>query len=542
MKNRNDNKIVTIAAVLLLCLLIYNKMINEVGDDVNIETSEVKTKEGTNNNENIVSSALGNRNVSEKTIERNDGKEISSTDDKFSVTDKIFSINQGKKMQENIHGYTTYNTNDHPIFNLGVNYSDDSYNDARKLLLRGITPDEESISIAGFLNYFDYEEVIDDEKGDFVFDYKMYQAPWNIENTLFHFFLKINNKNSAELDSNIVFLIDSSGSMKRHNKLQLFEEAMLSVLDRTKKTTKISVVTYAGDSEVLLSGEQAENKEKIIQAIKKVKTGEKADGSDVLEKAFNLAKENFVDGGINKIIVVTDKDFNFNFPDTEKLKKRLNDFKNRAVRLSILKFGDEKVNENMMKEIANAGGGSAKNVNNENEAIRSLFKEMNMNNNILFKEADFKFIFNPAVVLKYKFLDSKSQKGSVQKDQLFNIAEDFTYVGIFEVKLNDDVKISKVSDIGILNISYEENYTKNLKFFTKKITYNNENNYDSLDGDYRFSLAVAGFSKLLSGQNNKSQLPIRVILDLAEPAIGEDEFGLKYDFTELVKSSEYLVD
>ena len=255
------------------------------------------------------------------------------------------------------------------------------------------------------LNYFDYDYSSPRSGERFAVDAVVSDCPWNDESKLM--ILGINTKDLKRKDtpdSNIVFLVDVSGSMSRKNKLELFKEAMGLLTENLGENDRVSIVTYASGTDVVLEGVRGNETRKINRAFESLEASGSTNGEGGIEKAYEIAQENFIKGGNNRIILATDGDFNVGKTSGSELKEMISEKKETGVYLSVLGFGMGNYNDTTAETLADAGNGNYSYIDTIGEAKKVLVDEMTSTIYTVAKDTKFQVEFNPALVSEYRLL------------------------------------------------------------------------------------------------------------------------------------------
>jgi Uncharacterized protein containing a von Willebrand factor type A (vWA) domain len=296
-----------------------------------------------------------------------------------------------------------------PYSTFGLDVSTTSYANVRRFLRAGRLPPVDAVRVEEFINYFPpiAGERTAEPVGSAPFRaaYEIAPCPWNARNALLWFSLTAAELDYREApDVNLVFLVDVSGSMDPPERLPLAKSALKILVERLRPTDRISLVTYAGSTSVVLEATPGSEKEKILAAIEGLGAGGSTAGAAGLQLAYEQASKGFVRGGVNRVLLCTDGDFNVGVSGTEALKKMIEREREGGVTLSILGFGTGNYNDEMMSAIAGVGNGNYSYIDGMEEARKVLDEEMVSTFVTVAKDAKIQMEFNPAVVSQYRLI------------------------------------------------------------------------------------------------------------------------------------------
>ena len=265
-----------------------------------------------------------------------------------------------------------------------------------------VNPD--AVRTEEFINYFkyDYEKPQDNEAVAITTEFS--DCPWNDESKLMLVGLQAKEIETQDIASNIVFLIDVSGSMSDYNKLPLVQSAFTMLAENLDNDDRISIVTYAGSDEVVLEGESGANYGKIKDAINSLTAGGSTAGADGINTAYEIASKYFVEGGNNRVILATDGDLNVGLSSEEELTSLIENKRDSGVFLSVLGFGTGNLKDDRLEALADNGNGNYAYIDSENEAERVLVSEFNGTMYTVAKDTKIQVEFNPANVSQYRLV------------------------------------------------------------------------------------------------------------------------------------------
>lgn len=323
-----------------------------------------------------------------------------------------------------------------------------SYSNFRRMINDGYTLDTipaDAIRTEEMVNYFRYNYK-EPKKGDiFGFNAEISECPWNKENKLLSIGINTETLDSRDIpDCNIVFLVDVSGSMSSSNKLPLIQKTVAMLVDNFDKNDRISIVTYASGVSVVLDGCSGDNSRKIIKAFEKLSAGGSTNGGDGIKKAYKIAEKNFIDGGVNRVIICSDGDFNVGLTSKEDLENLISKKKDSGIFLSTLGFGMGNYSDVTMETLADKGNGNYAYIDDLAEAKKVLVDEMTSTFITVAKDVKFQVEFNPALVSEYRLvgyenrvMDSQDFRDDTKDGGEIGAGHQVT--ALYEIKLATDI-------------------------------------------------------------------------------------------------------
>lgn len=301
-----------------------------------------------------------------------------------------------------------------PLATFSLDVDTGSYANVRRFLNQGLLPPPDSVRVEEMVNYFPSDWVINDKSNNkepvpatkpipFAMRYELASAPWNEQRTLLKVDILAKDRKSEELPaSNLVFLIDTSGSMISSERLPLIQSSLKLLVKELREQDNIAIVTYAGDSRIALPSTSGNHKSEINAAIDSLDAEGSTNGGAGLELAYQQAAKGFIKGGINRILLATDGDFNVGIDDPKSIESMVKKQRESGVTLSTLGVGDDNYNEAMMVRIADVGNGNYSYIDTLSEAQKVLNSEMRQTLITVAKDVKAQIEFNPAWVTEYR--------------------------------------------------------------------------------------------------------------------------------------------
>ncbi len=295
-----------------------------------------------------------------------------------------------------------------PLSTFSVDVDTASYSNLRRMIEDGYSLEEiptGAVRIEEMLNYFSYDYNLPNGKEPFGVTTVMGDCPWNEEARLLQIGLKTEEIDFSEApDSNLVFLLDVSGSMYSDNKLPLLQRSFALLAEELTEKDKVSIVTYAGSDKVVLEGVSGDNKSTIVEALESLKAGGSTNGAGGIETAYQLAEKYFIEGGNNRVILATDGDLNVGVTSESELDDLITEKKESGVFLSVLGFGTGNIKDNKMETLADRGNGNYAYIDSLGEAKKVLVEQMGATLVTVAKDVKLQVEFNPAYVKGYRLL------------------------------------------------------------------------------------------------------------------------------------------
>lgn len=436
-----------------------------------------------------------------------------------------------------------------------------SYANTRRFINQGRLPPADAVRIEELVNYFRYQ--YQEPTGDAPFSVKVDAAntPWAPEHRLVRIALKGMEVDREERpDANLVFLVDVSGSMSNQNKLPLVQESLKILVDQMEGRDRIAIVVYAGASGLALPSTTANNKETIKHAIDQLRSGGSTNGGAGITLAYQTAQSHFIEGGINRVILCTDGDFNVGATNQGDLTRLIEEKRQSNVFFSILGFGMGNYRDGMMETLSNKGNGNYAYIDSRQEAHKVFVDEMMGSLQTIAKDVKIQVEFNPAEVEAYRLIGYENRK--LAKEDFNDDTKDAGEIGaghrvtaLYEVvpagvtletgsvdplkyqRPEGAVAKGKASrEMLTVKLRYKEPEGETSQLIEQPFT-DEAGSLEQADEDFRFATAVAGWGMLLRDSQHKGTVSIQQIIDLASSAKGNDSGGLRSEFVELVRKS-----
>lgn len=460
----------------------------------------------------------------------------------------------------NTEEYSTIHENgfkkvlDNALSTFSIDVDAASYSNMRRFINNGQLPPKDAVRIEEMINYFNYEYENPTGKDPFSINTELARAPWNENHLIAQIGLqgkKIELENLPA--SNIVFLLDVSGSMSAPNKLPLLKSAFKLLVNELRPQDKVSIVVYAGAAGVVMEPTDGNDKKKIMEALDQLQAGGSTAGGAGIKLAYKLVKEQYIEGGNNRVVLATDGDFNVGASSNAEMERLIEEKRNEGVFLTVLGFGMGNYKDSKMETLADKGNGNYAYIDNMKEAKKVLVNEFGGTMFTIAKDVKIQVEFNPTVVQAYRligyenrllndedFNDDKKDAGELGSGHTVTALYEIIPVGVesefvkdidpLKYQSNDQKVISSTDELLTVKFRYKEPDGSTSKLITKVV----ENEIRKSSNNLDWSMAVAGFGMLLRDSEYKGDLAYEAILSLAKSSKGEDEFGYRAEFIELV--------
>ncbi len=475
--------------------------------------------------------------------------------------------------QENRENYLAFEENsislvsEKPVSTFSIDVDTASYSNMRRLLMQGQLPPKDSVKIEELVNYFNYDYLAPSKlESPFSVTTELAQSPWDKHKKLLHIGIKGYDINKEELPAaNLVFLVDVSGSMQNPNKLGLVKKSLKLLLRQLDKEDKVSLVVYAGAAGIVLEPTRVSEKVKIERAIDKLTAGGSTNGEAGIIEAYAMAKQGFIKGGINRVIIASDGDMNVGRSSINQLKELIEKKRKSGIALTTLGFGMGNYNYALMEQLADVGNGNAAYIDNLLEAQKVLVEEMSSTLLTIAKDVKIQIEFSPRVkeyrLIGYENRLLKREDFNNDKVDAGDIGAGHTVTAIYEISLVgsngsvDPLRYQKISvtkkpdlavtsfnnELAFIKIRYKKPQQSHSQLITKVIKMDDviADTKETSD-NFKFSASVVAFGQLLKGGKYLGDLNYNDIIELAKQAKGEDKGGYRSQFIKLVELAKNL--
>ncbi|RON83231.1 VWA domain-containing protein [Pseudomonas fluorescens] len=443
-----------------------------------------------------------------------------------------------------------------PVSTFSADVDTGAYANVRRLLNQGRLPPEGAVRLEEMVNYFPYDYALPSDGSPFGVTTELAASPWNPHTRLLRIGIKASDRAVTELaPANLVFLVDVSGSMDRREGLPMVKSTLKLLVDQLRDQDRVSLVVYAGESRVVLEPTSGREKAKIRTAIEQLTAGGSTAGASGIELAYQMAQQALIPKGINRILLATDGDFNVGISDFDSLKQMAVDKRKTGISLTTLGFGVDNYNEHLMEQLADAGDGNYAYIDNLREARKVLVDQLSSTLAVVAKNVKLQVEFNPAQVSEYRLLGYenralKREDFSNDKVDAGEIGAGHTVTALYEIvpagekgwleplryAKSEPVVSAKNGELAMLRVRYQQPEGGKSLLIERPIA----NQVATASEDLRFAAAVAAFSQQLKDGRYTGDFSLKDTEALARGARGDDRFGLRNEFVQLVELAQSL--
>jgi len=446
-----------------------------------------------------------------------------------------------------------------PLSTFSIDVDAASYSNVRRFINNGQRPPKDAVRIEELINYFDYDYDQPTNEDPFAIHTEISSAPWNSAHKLVHIGLQGKSIPTEKLPpSNLVFLIDVSGSMDEPNKLPLLKSSFKMLVEQLRPQDHIAIVVYAGAAGLVLKPTAGSEKRKILAALDQLQAGGSTAGGAGIKLAYEVAKEHFKEGGNNRIILATDGDFNIGESSNASMEQLIEEKRNDGVFLTVLGYGMGNYKDSKMETLANKGNGNYAYIDNITEARKVLVNEFGGTLFTIAKDVKLQIEFNPTKVKAYRLIGYenrmlKNEDFNNDKKDAGDLGSGHTVTALYEIiPVGTDSEFFKVDDLKYQKSTIDPKAKDSKELMTIKFRYKNpiENNsklivHPLIDSNvslaktsdnFRWSASVAAFGMLLRDSEYIKNFNYDAVVQMAQNSKGEDREGYRIEFINMVKS------
>jgi len=468
----------------------------------------------------------------------------------------------GFESYDNINENEFISTLDKPLSTFSIDVDAASYGNVRRFITGGDLPPADAVRIEELINYFDYDYPNPRGRHPFSITTEVAECPWNGEHKLVHIGLQGERVEVEDLPpSNIVFLIDVSGSMNQPNKLPLLKSSFRLLVDNLRPEDRVAIVVYAGAAGLVLPSTSGNQKDQILCAIDRLQAGGSTAGGAGIRLAYQVAQESFLEDGNNRIILATDGDFNVGMSSDGDMVRLIEEKRESGVFLTVLGFGQGNLKDSKMEKIADKGNGHFAYIDNIIEAKKVLINEMGATLLTIAKDVKLQVEFNPARVASYRLIGYENR---ILQDRDFDddtkdageLGAGHSVTALYEIALADreddgSERSLKYSDVTVrdgarrsselLTVSFRyKPPTESQSRLLSEVVKDRNTRFADASENFRFSAAVAEFGMILRDSKHKGEATMAHAVFTARAARGEDPHGYRAEFVSLAEIAEIL--
>ncbi len=457
-----------------------------------------------------------------------------------------------------------------PLSTFSIDVDTASYSNVRRFIESGSLPPRDAVRIEEMINYFTYDYPQPNDNVPFSVNLDAASCPWAPTHRLVRVGLKGREMpNEKRPASNLVFLLDVSGSMGPSNRLPLIKQAMRLLVDKLGENDRVAIVVYAGASGLVLPSITGDHKEQILGALENLQAGGSTNGAQGIELAYQTATEHFIKGGVNRVILATDGDFNVGTTSESDLIRLVQEKAGSGIFFSVLGVGDDNLNDSMMQKLADKGNGNYSYLDSVEEARKVLVRQINGTLVTIAKDVKFQVVFNPARVASFRLIGY--DKRLLRKEDFNNdkidageIGAGHTVTALYEVvpvgtESNPTANVPPVDrlkyqpttpevaslrkpsspEMLTVKLRYKEPAGDTSKLIERSFV-DSGAAFASAAPDLKFAAAVAEFGMLLRDSEYKGDGSFSAIAQWAQQGMSDDSEGYRAGFIQLIRKAQAL--
>jgi Ca-activated chloride channel family protein len=458
---------------------------------------------------------------------------------------------------------------DNPLSTFSIDVDTASYSNVRRFINEGSLPPKDAVRVEEMINYFTYDYAQPSDEKPFAVHVDVASCPWETSHRLVRIGLKGKEVATDKRGpSNLVFLLDVSGSMTPPERLPLVKQAMRLLVEKLTENDRVAIVVYAGASGLALPSTTGDHKEQILEALENLQASGSTNGAEGIELAYKIAADNFIKGGVNRVILATDGDFNVGLTSQGDLIRLIEEEAKSGVFLSVLGVGTDNLKDSTMQKLADKGNGNYAYLDSLDEARKVLVQQMNGTLVTIAKDVKIQVEFNSARVASYRLIGY--EKRMLRKEDFNNDKVDagemgagHTVTALYEVvsvggATNPAASVPAVDPLKYSSneISTSSRSTSSNEMLTVKLRYkkpdgdrselvaravtDTDGKFKNAPVDLKFAAAVAEFGMILRDSEYKGNGTFAAVLEWAQEGKGSDANGYRAGFIELVRKAQAL--
>ncbi len=451
----------------------------------------------------------------------------------------------------------------HPLSTFSIDVDRASYSNVRRMLLEGQAPPKDAVRIEELVNYFPYGYAEPRDDDPVAIHTEIAPAPWKPAHRLLRIGLQARRIDTRGLPaSNLVFLLDVSGSMNEPNKLPLLKASLSLLVNTLRSQDRVAIVVYAGSAGLVLPSTRGDQKPAILQAIERLEAGGSTAGGAGIKRAYDEAVANFIRGGNNRVILATDGDFNVGVSSDGELVRLIEEKRTTGVFLTVLGFGQGNLKDAKMEQLADHGNGNYAYIDNLLEARKTLVHELGGTLYTVAKDVKIQVEFNPAHVRAYRligyenrllaaedFADDKKDAGEIGSGHSVTALYEIIPVGVetdVTVRIPDSLRYQRGRarpdteggpELLFVKVRYKQPDGERSRLLTHAVL---DAPSRAATADFQFQTAVAEFGLLLRQSEHRGTANFRHVIEVARGAVGSDPDGYRAEFVRLAQAAQSL--
>jgi Ca-activated chloride channel family protein len=457
-----------------------------------------------------------------------------------------------------------HRVSEQPVSTFSIDVDTGSYSNVRRMLRQGVRPPADAVRAEEMINYFDYGHAGPTSLATpFKATTELAPSPWNGKRQLLMIGIKGYDVPKTELPpSNLVFLIDTSGSMQSEDKLPLLKKSFAQLVEQLHPQDRVTMVVYAGSAGLVLEPTSGAEKDKILAALDQLEAGGSTNGGQGIQLAYAMAKQAYIKHGANRVILATDGDFNVGTTDQKTLETLVADQRQHGIALTTLGFGQGNYNDAMAEQLADVGDGNHAYIDTLQEARKVLVQEMQSTLLTIAKDVKIQIEFNPAQVAEYRligyenrmlrredFNNDKIDAGDIGAGHEVTALYELTLVGsgaerLPPLRYSGDAPAlvgAKSGELAHLRLRYKRPGEDTSRLIETAIVKPHEPRRYAPSASMRFASAVAAYADALRGGKHLEQWNWEQIAQTARQTAGRDPWGERAEFIELVDRARRMI-
>ncbi len=475
---------------------------------------------------------------------------------------QLFQQTQGRERYAHFDDNPLKQVSESPVSTFSIDVDTGSYANVRRFLNQGRWPHADAVRIEELINYFNYSYTPPTSlQRPFSVYTEIAPSPWNPHTHLLHIGVRGYQKSFFQLPpSNLVFLVDVSGSMDSPDKIGLLKSAMKILTRQMRAQDRIAIVVYAGAAGVVLEPTAGNDYVKIDPALQQLRAGGTTNGAAGIQLAYQLARQSFIENGVNRVLLATDGDFNVGTTDFDALKDLVKQHRESGIALTALGFGGGNYNDHLMEQLADAGNGNYAYIDTLKEARKVLVDERAATLLTIANDVKIQIEFNPAQVAEYRLLGYENR--ALAREDFNNdkvdagaIGAGHTVTALYEITLQsskgkriDPLRYTQQKaarptsdELAFLRLRYKRPGSPSSQLLEQIVSHALINpDWRKTSEDFRFAASVAAFAQTLRGSKYLQDFSYSEIHTLASQSRGDDRFGYRGEFLQLIGLAESL--
>lgn len=502
--------------------------------------------------------------------------EVAAPAEPYPFPGEVTPITPNTETQYNTEEYhlitdnTFHLAKDNPLSTFSIDVDTASYSNLRRFITSAHLPPPDAVRIEELINYFTYDYPQPEGDRPFSITTEISQAPWNPQHQLVHIGLQGKQMVREEIPpSNLVFLLDVSGSMSSPNKLPLVKSSLQMLVNQLSERDRVSIVVYAGAAGLVLSPTPGNQKAEILGAIERLNSGGSTAGGAGIKLAYEVAKRTYIPDGNNRVILATDGDFNVGASSDSELVRLIESYRDRGVFLTVLGFGMGNLKDSKMEQLADKGNGNYGYIDTEKEAQKMLVTEMGGTLLTIAKDVKIQVEFNPNRVRAYRLIGYENR---ILQDRDFNddrkdageLGSGHSVTALYEIiptGVDSDIPLPtidplryqtnsseitdptgyKADELMLVKLRYKHPDKNSSQLIAEPVV-DRKTSLENSSNNFKFSAAVAEFGMILRNSEYRGDASLMQVLDLAKESRGADLEGYRKEFIELVETARELED